>query len=1120
MNKTFHEYRNVTKFFGTKLREVYDMKKDLAYGASYTNDVNTNRLIMKRNGECVHFDSDKIKNAIQKANNKMTRQWNKITLTEIENIVTFITQVYDRAYNQYLRNKKKYSIPTVEFIQDEIEAELVRRNLYALAKEYMTYRYQRALARKRNTTDESILKLIKNENKELAEENSNKNTMLASTQRDYIAGEVSRDITARMLLPDDVIKAHEEGILHFHDMDYFIQPIFNCCLINIKDMLDNGTVMNNKMVESPKSFQVACTVMTQIIAAVASNQYGGQSVNIKHLGKYLARSREKFRKELEPIFGSDKEKLDEVVNIRLMDELKAGVQTIQYQINTLMTTNGQSPFVTIFLHLDPNDEYIDETALIIEEILKQRTEGIKNEKGIYVTPEFPKLIYVLDEWNCLEGGKYDYITELAVACSIKRMYPDYISAKKMRENYENNVFSCMGCVDGRSVIDYKIGNVRYVEAFDRAWNRLSKIYIQKYQPNGHDKYMNTKDVSIWDTVAKKYVKQSRIIQNTQNEWVDIKFSNGRMASVTGDHPFEVIGKGVVLANDIVKGDQICRDVKKENVLDSHTGMIDDIMWAKGYIHNSRWYSLGDQTFVEIREKEVAYRLHHILKTKMGYDMPPVKYETYDDKSYYKVTINGSNNLRMMCINEFEGLDTGHIPQYIFNSATTDEKLDFFAGIIEGTGLTFDINGYFNTKTGSIKLYTYSFEGAMQRVYLAMDLGFEANMYEKTYIDYNTGRTIIGYCAEIFDCSDSLMQHITSNKKKALFEKYAKSKDKKTTKEPATTCTVINIEKYTKEKYSYDVTTESDHFSVNGFYSHNCRSFLSTWKNENGEYQFEGRFNQGVVSLNLPQIAILSEKSEKTFWSLLDERLELCFKALMCRHKALEGTPSDISPIHWQYGAIARLEKGEPIDKLLHGGYSTISLGYIGIYETVKLMKGVSHTNAEGTEFALRVMNRLREATDTWKKETGIAFGLYGTPAESLCYRFARIDKEKFGDIPDVTDKGYYTNSYHVDVREHIDAFNKLKFESQFQTISSGGSISYIEVPCMAHNPEAMKTMVNYMYHNIQYSEFNTKSDYCHKCGFDGEILLNDNNEWECPNCGNKDKKHLTVTRRTCGLNPR
>jgi ribonucleoside-triphosphate reductase len=684
--------------------------------------------VQKRDGRIVEYDRDKIIKAILKAN------------AEVE----FAEQAGEDMIDAILDDVENRSedVMNVETIQDMIESGLVNNNKYTLSKKYIIYRYQRALLRKANTTDESILKLIKNENKELAEENSNKNTILASTQRDYIAGEVSRDLTKRMLLPERISLAHEQGSIHFHDADYFVQPIFNCCLINIGDMLDHGTVMNEKMIESPKSFQVACTVMTQIIAAVASNQYGGQSVDIRHLGKYLRKSSNKFHKQIKEEFGDSvsEEMIEKMASIRLRDELKSGVQTIQYQINTLMTTNGQAPFVTLFLCLDDQDEYINENAMIVEEVLRQRLEGIKNESGVYVTPAFPKLIYVLDENNCLKGGRYDYITKLAVQCSSKRMYPDYISAKKMREYYEGNVFSCMG----------------------------------------------------------------------------------------------------------------------------------------------------------------------------------------------------------------------------------------------------------------------------------------------------------------------------------------------------------------------------------------CRSFLSPWKDENGNYKFEGRFNQGVVSLNLPQIGIIAKGDEETFWNLLEERLNLCYEALMCRHKSLEGTVSDVSPIHWQYGAIARLKKGETIDALLQGGYSTISLGYIGLYETTRLMKGVSHTTPEGEEFALRIMNHMRETVDRWKEETGLGFGLYGTPAESLCYRFAKIDRERFGSIPDVTDKGYYTNSYHVDVREHIDAFTKFNFESQFQKISSGGAISYVEVPNMRHNLEAMEDVVKFIYDNIQYAEFNTKSDYCQACGYDGEIIINDDMEWECPQCHNKDKNRMNVTRRTCG----
>ena len=683
--------------------------------------------VIKRDGTVSTYDRNKIVIALEKANAEVPVA-DQIDMDGINRIVDRIESTHRPRM-------------LVENIQDMVEQALVAENKFVLAKTYIIYRYTRALVRKQNTTDESILSLLRNENKELAEENSNKNTMIAATQRDYIAGEVSRDLTRRMLLPEYISKAHDEGTIHFHDADYFVQPIFNCCLINAGDMLDNGTVMNGKLIESPKSFQVACTVVTQIIACVASNQYGGQSVDLCHLGKYLRRSREKFlRKVTASSTHLTAETAKEVADMMTAEELKAGVQTIQYQINTLMTTNGQSPFVTLFLNLQQDDPYLEENALIVAEVLRQRLQGIKNEKGIYVTPAFPKLVYALDEHNCLKGGKYDYITELAVECSSKRMYPDYISAKKMREHYEGNVFSPMG----------------------------------------------------------------------------------------------------------------------------------------------------------------------------------------------------------------------------------------------------------------------------------------------------------------------------------------------------------------------------------------CRSFLSPWKNDAGEFQFEGRFNQGVVSLNLPQIGLVVRGDEEKFWALLEDRLQLCYEAIMCRHNALKNVTSDSSPIHWQYGAIARLPKNTPIAPLLYNGYSSISLGYIGLYELTKIVIGTSHTAPEGQAFALKVMNRLNAATKQWTEETNIGFALYGTPAESLCYRFARIDKERFGTVLDVTDKGYYTNSYHVDVRENIDAFAKFNFESQFQTISTGGCISYVEIPNMRHNLDAMKDVVRFIYDNIQYAEFNTKSDYCQECGFDGEIVINDENQWECPSCHNLDRNKMNVTRRTCG----
>lgn len=685
------------------------------------------QTVIKRDGSFEEFNVCNIIRAIQGANESVDEDY-RLTNIEIERIVRCV-ELYPN------------DTVDVETIQDIVERKLMEYGYYEVAKAYVTYRYKRMLIRESNSTDDTILSIIRNDNKELREENSNKNTTIASTQRDYIAGEVSRDLTKRVLLPPHIVQAHEDGVLHFHDMDYFVQPIFNCCLIDIGDMLDNGTVISGKMIESPTSFRTACTIMTQIIACIASNQYGGQSVDVKHLGKYLRRSRDKIIRKVCSIYtDNDWKTKSKLIDALVQEELKAGVQTIQYQINTLMTTNGQSPFVTLFLNLDDKDEYAEENAMIIEEILRQRLLGIKNEKGVYITPAFPKLVYVLHEHNNLSGGKYDYITKLAAQCSAKRMYPDYISAKKMKENYEGNVFSPMG----------------------------------------------------------------------------------------------------------------------------------------------------------------------------------------------------------------------------------------------------------------------------------------------------------------------------------------------------------------------------------------CRSFLAPWKDEEDNYKFEGRFNQGVVSINLPQVALECKGDMGEFWKVLDERLELCKEALMCRHAALKKVTSDVSPIHWQHGAIARLDKGESIEPLLYGGYSSISLGYIGLYETTKLMTGYSHTQNGGIEFALELMNHLKIKCKVWKEETNIGFALYGTPAESLCYRFARIDKEKYGEVEDVTDKGYYTNSYHVDVREPISAYTKFKFESTFQSLSTGGCISYVEIPHVGNNIPAIEEMIKYIYNNIQYAEFNTKSDYCHECGFDGEIIINDEGEWECPQCGNKDHAKMNVTRRTCG----
>ena len=695
--------------------------------------------IIKRSGAEAAFDSSKIYDAVQKANHA---EGCVPELTDAQ--VAAITARVEAACARMNR------AANVEEIQELVESEIMAAGAFEVAKRYIRYRYERTLIRRANTTDRQILSLIECNNEEAKQENSNKNPTVNSVQRDYMAGEVSRDITRRLLLPREIVEAHEQGIIHFHDMDYYAQHMHNCDLVNLEDMLQNGTVISGTLIEKPHSFSTACNIATQIIAQVASNQYGGQSISLTHLAPFVQVSRDKIRREVleeAALLGAaqDETVIGEIVEARLRDEIKRGVQTIQYQVVTLMTTNGQAPFVTVFMYLNEaaDEREKRDLALIIEETLRQRYEGVKNEAGVWITPAFPKLIYVLEEDNVRPGTPFYYLTELAAACTAKRLVPDYISEKKMQELKEGNCFPVMG----------------------------------------------------------------------------------------------------------------------------------------------------------------------------------------------------------------------------------------------------------------------------------------------------------------------------------------------------------------------------------------CRSALSPWKDENGNYKFYGRFNQGVVTLNLVDVALSSGGDMEAFWKLMDERLELCYRALMCRHNRLRGTLSDAAPILWQYGAIARLPKGAPIDPLLYGGYSTISLGYAGLCECVRYMTGKSHTDPSATPFALAVMERMNEACDRWKAETTIGFGIYGTPLESTTYRFAKCLQKRFGIVPGVTDKSYITNSYHVHVTEQIDAFSKLAFEAQFQALSTGGAISYVEVPNLQGNPEAVLQVMRFIYDNIMYAELNTKSDYCQDCGFDGEIrIVEDDGKlvWECPNCGNRDQSRMNVARRTCG----
>lgn len=701
--------------------------------------------IIKRNGSEMIFDELKITAAIEKANNEVV-ETERLSDEDIDNITNNV---------KYQCEKMKRAL-SVEEIQNLVENELMKLNAFTVARKYITYRYMRALIRKSNTTDEQILSLIECTNEEVKQENSNKNPTVNSVQRDYMAGEVSKDITKRLLLPQDIVKAHEEGIIHFHDSDYFAQHMHNCCLVNLEDMLQNGTVISETMIERPRSFSTACNIATQIIAQVASSQYGGQSITLSHLAPFVDISRQKLRKEVKEEMEKTgvsvtEEDINKIAELRVREEIKRGVQTIQYQVVTLMTTNGQAPFITVFMYLNEveDGQTKDDLALIIEETLKQRMQGVKNEKGVYVTPAFPKLIYVLEEDNIEQGSRYYSLTELAAKCTAKRMVPDYISEKIM--------------------------------------------------------------------------KQLKIDKN----------GNGQCYPAMG-----------------------------------------------------------------------------------------------------------------------------------------------------------------------------------------------------------------------------------------------------------------------------------------------CRSFLTPYVNDEGKPQYYGRFNQGVVTINLVDVACSSKGDMKEFWRIMDERLDLCYCALMCRHERLKGTPSDVAPILWQYGALARLKKGETIDKLLFNGYSTISLGYAGLYECVYYMTGKSHTDPDATGFALEVMQYLNDRCNEWKEKEHIDFSIYGTPIESTTYKFAKCLQKRFGKIKNVTDKNYITNSYHVHVTENIDAFSKLTFEAQFQKLSPGGAISYVEVPNMQDNIEAVLAVMKHIYDNIMYAELNTKSDYCMECGYDGEILIkqDDNGKliWVCPNCGNTDQNKMSVARRTCG----
>lgn len=893
----------------------------------------TTRYVIKRNGSQAEYAPDKIRRAIILANTDEMREDERLTDDQIEQIVAIIDA-------DVMRTPRALG---VEEIQDRVEREICKRS-YNVFMLFHDWRMNHTRARNKSGLDAKIEGIIdvkvhddgtvSGSNEEVKQENSNKNPTILSVQRDYIAGEWCRHYIRDYDLPEDVVEANDQGIIHFHDMDYSPMQMTNCCLVNLNDMLQNGTMISGTMIEKPKSFSTACTVASQIAAAVASTQYGGQTMTLSHLAPFVDVSRQKIKREVEQEFESlnfdiqsNADKINSIVNKRLLKEIESGCQTIQYQLVTLHSTNGQAPFITIFMDIDePDDEQTrDDLALIIRVMLEQRILGVKDASGQYIAPAFPKLIYALTPNNIEPGSKYYDLTRLAARCSTKRMVPDYISTKKMQE-LKGDTYPCMGCVDGKEVIDYKIGNTRYVESFERAWQRLSAVFSVETQSNEHDLIINPTDVTIWDSELGEYTPVKHMIRNESRDWITLKFSNGYTLQCTVDHPFET-SNGLKRADELNDTDIIACD-------------------TAGH------------------------------------------------------TINLAQN------------------------------------------------------------------------------------------------------------------------------KYAVQ---------AKTCRLTDIIPFTATagKYSYDVTTQSEHFTVSGIYSHNCRSFLTPDRFTEagagnianakdyipGKHKYYGRFNMGVVTINLPDVALSAGQNETKFWKILDERLELCHKALRWRYEHLKGTPSDVAPILWQYGAYARLKHGETIDKLLTGGYATISLGYAGLYETVMALRGVSHTTPDGRELGLAIMQRLNDKCSEWKANENIDYSLYGTPMESGTYKFAKSLQKRFGIIENVSDHNYITNSYHVNVREEIDAFDKLTKEAEFQKLSPGGAVSYVEVPNMQDNIDAVMALLHHIYDTILYAELNTKLDLCEQCGYDGEIRIVEQHGkliWRCPKCGNTDESTLHVTRRSCG----
>lgn len=1085
--------------------------------------------IIKRDCSEVDFDKSKISNAILKA----MKNGSGIVKPKIAEDIA--NEIEDEC-----KDKNEVSVSDIESM---VFDKLITKKQRLTAKAYEGYRSIREFQRdNENTTDEEIQKLVEDLDEYWKDENANKNPVLNPTKRDYIAGSVSTDATKRYLLSPEIIQAHNDGILHFHDADYFIQHMHNCGLVNLEDMLRNNTVISETLIETPHALSTACNIATQAIAQIASNQYGGQSISLAHLAPFVDISRKKIKEEVEDeitilqggIYEDQTTAINEIVEKRLVKEIEKSVQTIQYQLVTLMTTNGQAPFITIFMYLNEakNEQEKHDLALLIEEMLRQRIQGVKNEDGVYIAPAFPKLIYVLEEDNITEDSEYWYLTELAAECTSKRLVPDYISEKMMLE-LKGDVYTCMGCVDGKELITYKIKNNLYVESFERMWRRLSDSFEIKHQYSeaNPNLYMDLSEVTIYDT-EKGFVETKRIIRNVSSEWLDVDFSNGRRLLCTTDHPLTLRDGRNVHASELKLGDKILinsNQYNEESILFNT-----DKAWLLGFMLCDGCYQ-NNHVFASIAatgEDEIEEKFSNTFTKYFGLNVKTILQERGKKGTYKDLCAISDNNGGIQYVtnyftSKFGGINkvNRQIPNEVF-SWNYEAKLAFFAGMIDADGY---INSHQNENNFStVQIGSTNKELALQQMALAQSIGIPAKIYHNHYTKKNP--ELIRYRIEFYP-TDELINYIVCKKK---CDNYIESN----VSGYAIESEVIKINSIHKEMYSYDVTTSSEHFEVSGIYSHNCRSFLTVdrftdkvgnianAKNfDPNKHKYYGRFNQGVVTISLPDIAFSSDGDFDKFWEIFEERTELCHKALRARHERLLGTSSDVAPILWQHGAYARLKKHEKIDRLLYDGYSTISLGYAGLYECVKFMTGHSHSDEGiGEEFGLKVMQALNDKCNQWKQAENIDYSLYGTPLESTTYKFAKCLKSRFGnDIfekLDGFDRNYITNSYHIPVFEHITAFEKLRIESKFQKLSPGGAISYIEIPSMSHNIPAILEVIKFIYNNIMYAEINTKSCYCEKCGFDGDIpLVSDENnrlKWECPSCGNTDNTTMDIAFRVCG----